>query len=341
MILFRVDANEYIGIGHVMRCLSVARAFVDKGEKILFLTADHRGDSLIKQQGFETVCLDSVYSDMEGENVRQFVIDSRPDLLLIDSYYITERYLNSLRDLVHIVYFDDLNTKCWDIDYLINYNIYADVLDYSWYNLKNTVLLLNPQYVPLRNEFCKCPKHMNKEVSDILVSSGGADPEYITERIMACICHEKMEMVFHFVVGALNPRLDIIRALAEGKDNIVLHINERHMSELMRKCDIAISAAGTTLYELCATGTPTIMYTLADNQLAAAEQFEKQKIMLSAGDCRSDEYFMKRIENQLDKMVGDKKLREGLSTKMQNLVDGEGAKRIAEVLLEHLMLLKR
>lgn len=71
----------------------------------------------------------------------------------------------------------------------------------------------------------------------------------------------------------------------------------------MQKCDIAISAAGSTLYELCATGIPAITYTLADNQLIAAEQFDKQGIMLSAGDCRDDEGFIVRLEKLLDKLT--------------------------------------
>ena len=99
----------------------------------------------------------------------------------------------------------------------------------------------------------------------------------------------------------MNPRIDIIRGKILG--NAVLHINEHNMSALMQKCDIAISAAGSTLYELCATGIPAITYTLADNQLIAAEQFDKQGIMLSAGDCRDDEGFIVRLEKLLDKLT--------------------------------------
>jgi len=332
LILIRADANEYIGTGHVMRCLSVAHAFADKGRKALFVTADHRGDKLIKQQGFDTVCLDSDWKNIENEKVDKIVKEYKPDLLLVDSYYTTKAYFDRLSQIVRIAYFDDLNTNCWSVDYLINYNIFADSYDYSPYYATRTKLLLNPQYAPLRNEFKNCPNHKVVAVSDILVSAGGADPECITEKIMSCICPEMEGIRFHFVVGALNPGLEKIKKLAEKKENVLLHINEKHMSDLMKSCDIAISAAGTTLYELCATGIPTIIYTLADNQLVAAEQFSKQGIMLSAGDCRRDGEFIDRMETQLRSMVEDLGLRKELSSKMQALVDGEGANRIAEAL---------
>lgn len=316
-----------------MRCLSVACAFVDKGEKVLFVTADHRGDQLINQQGFDTICLDSEWTDMESESVDNVVREYKPNLVLFDSYYVTKHYLDSLRNIVRTAYFDDLNMKRWNVDYLINYNIFAEVFDYTRYSGTTTKLLLTPRYAPLREEFQNCPKHKIATVSDIMVSAGGADPEHITERIMSGICPEMREIKFHFIVGALNPRLNDIMTLAEGKENIVLHINEQHMSDLMKNCDVAISAAGTTLYELCATGIPTITYTLADNQLVAAEQFDKQEIMLSAGDCCGDDGFVDRVKMNLEKLTGDIELRRRLSEKMQQLVDGNGAERIVEALL--------
>ena len=321
MILIRADANEHIGTGHVMRCLSIAHAFAKRGGKVAFVTADHSGDTLIAQHG------------LESENLDRAVAEYKPDLLLLDSYYVTERYVNSLKDIVKIAYIDDLNKQCWNVDFLINYNIFADVFDYSEYKNTATKLLLNPQYAPLRDEFRDCSKHEIKMVSDILVSAGGADPESIIEKLIQDVCPIYPGLAFHFILGALNPRLKEIKTLAEERNNAVLHINEKHMSDLMKYCDIAISAAGTTLYELCATGIPTITYILADNQLVAAEQFDSQQIMLSAGDCRGDGGFTERVELLLKQLIGDKRLRTELSIRMQKLVDGNGSDRLVDALL--------
>ena len=331
MIFIRTDANEHIGIGHVMRCNSIARAFIKKGEKVTFITADHKGDALIID--FPVICLDSTWNRMDSEidKMIELINHEKPKFLLIDSYSITKKYFKEITTMVPTAYMDDMNANRWDVDYIINYNIFANTLDYSWYEKTRTKLLLSPQFTPLREEFRDSPEFEIKLVKHILVSAGGADPEKVTERILESICPKYPDAVFHFIVGALNPRIDIIHSLAGN--NVVLHLNEHNMSGLMQNCDIAISAAGTTLYELCAIGIPTITFTLADNQLIAAEQFDKQGIMLCAGDCRNDEGFIGRIEELLDELRNDDALRKKLSEKMRKQIDGLGADRIVDELL--------
>ncbi len=151
MIFIRSDANERIGTGHVMRCLSIAQAFLNKGEEVLFITADHFGEGLINSKGFGSVCLESEWTQIEGElnKLEELIHKHNPSLMLIDSYYVTEEYFQKLSRFVRTAYIDDLNTACWDVDFLINYNIFANVYNYSWYETTRTKLLLNPIYAPL------------------------------------------------------------------------------------------------------------------------------------------------------------------------------------------------
>lgn len=149
---------------------------------------------------------------------------------------------------------------------------------------------------------------------------------------MERVCSEMPHINFHFVVGALNPRIDSIKQLET--ENIILHINETNISKLMTKCDLAVSAAGTTLYELCACGIPTITFTLADNQLIAASEFEKQEVMINSGDSRDNPIFPERVTACLKELAEDMHKRREYSEKMQNLVDGHGAETIARRLLK-------
>ncbi len=336
MILFRADANKEIGTGHVMRCLSIAKGFNAKGEKVLFITADHNGDELIKQNGFQSLCLESNWKAMDDEIdiIKYHLSQMHPSILVVDSYFVTQKYFSEISNVVKVVYIDDFNKEMWNVDTLINYNIYSQSLDYSIYNDTRTELILSPKYAPLRDEFKSYPPHNIKKVTDVMVSAGGSDPQKITERLMNNVCDNYPDIDFHFIVGALNPRLDTIKNISQNKANIVLHINEKNMSALMNKCDIAISAAGTTLYELCACGIPTITYTLADNQLMAAEQFSNKEIMLSVGDCRNDDSFISRVEKALCNLVEDMELRKTMSNRMHSLVDGNGVERIIEKLLK-------
>lgn len=335
MIFIRADANEIIGTGHVMRCISIANGFRDAGDEALFITADHRGDELIRNAGFRSWCLESQWDNMQSEipKIEELLESEAPNYLLVDSYYVTEDYLKRVSSHTKTVYMDDMNAQVWDVDYLVNYNIYADILDYSAYKGVKTKLLLGPQYAPLRKEFQSLYNpSSNRNVRNILVSVGGADPEGLSLKIARNICPDYLDMQFHFVVGALNPRISDLRNVE--KDNIVLHINEKNMAKLMQECDIAISAAGTTLYELCASGIPTITYTLADNQLIAAEEFGKRGIMMNAGDCRSNIGFMTSLKHCLDDIIHDRERQEIMSKKMTDLVDGNGVMNIIKVLLE-------
>lgn len=326
MILIRADANEKIGTGHLMRCLSIACAFSDKGENVKFLTSDHRGDNLIQSKGFDSICLDSIWTEMDNEGAEVVANNYRPDLFLVDSYYVTEPYLQSLSSVTRLAYIDDMNSDYWDVDFLINYNIFGTVMDHSKYRDSRTVLILGPRYAPLRDEFKIVHNHQIKPVTDVLISAGGADPEGITEKLMTGVCPVLRDIRFHFIIGSLNPRLDKIKSLASS--NTILHINEQNMSSLMQSCDIAISAAGFTLYELCACGTPTIMYSLADNQLVAVKEFEKQGLMIDAGDCRNNEGFMQTIGDKLKYLIDNPEKRLQLSIRMQDLVDGSGCERL-------------
>lgn len=318
-----------------MRCLSIARAFSEQGDDVLFVTADHRGDELIRSANFKSTCLDGEWTLMESEipRIEALIDEYEPYLVLVDSYFVTEKYLHNINKMVPVAYIDDINESCWDVKYLINYNIFGKTIGYSRYDDCDTELILGPKYAPLRDEFVNMPHHIVRQcVSDILVSAGGADPERITERVIHDVCPKFPDSRFHFTVGVLNPRIEAIKRLERG--NVILHINEQHMARLMRSCDISISAAGSTLYELCAAGVPTITYILADNQRMAAEQFEVQGIMLNAGDCRNDVHFLSRLNVMLARLINDIELRMLQTKRMQSLVDGFGARRIVEAMRE-------
>ena len=112
--------------------------------------------------------------------------------------------------------------------------------------------------------------------------------------------------------------------------NIHFLINIPDMDRYMKLCDIAITAGGTTTYELFASGVPSVMYTLADNQLEIAKTVSELGIVPYAGDIRED------MELCIDNILKHTKiysecydLRKDTSLKMQSYIDGKGAGRIA------------
>ena len=111
MILIRADANEKIGLGHVMRCLSIAHALKEKGETVKMICADDSAEEIIRQHGLELICLQTDYSDMESELEALIPITDEAAVILIDSYYVTASYFEQLRRHIRIAYIDDLNEQ--------------------------------------------------------------------------------------------------------------------------------------------------------------------------------------------------------------------------------------
>lgn len=339
-IVFRANAGPSIGSGHIMRCLSLAAAFQERGYECVFLCSGSELESKIKAArcNFFKVPGAEEVLDPELPTLVPLLQELRPDLLIVDSYQVTSAYLSALRQLCPVAYLDDLAAFAYPCDFLINYNLYA--LDWTkrytdLYAGHTPQLILGPSYAPLRKEFQGLsPRTIRPTIQDVLVSTGGADPEGIAVRLLETLPAYKQwqHTCFHFMVGALHPDLPRLQALAAAQSNVQLHINVQKVSDLMLSCDAAIAAAGSTLYELCACGTPTVTYTLADNQLPGAAAFAAHGLMGNAGDCRQNTEFIPRLLEKLAALSLASK-RVDMSATMRKIVDGKGAIRLTTTLL--------
>ena len=340
MILFRADGNPVIGTGHIMRCLSIADAFRASGEEAVFAAADDSMKGLIEKKGFRCCVLGTDYRDMPSdlEPTLELVCKLGARLLIADSYFVTADYLRALKSKVKLTYIDDLAAFAYPVDVLINYNVYADKQTYEKLYAESGEsvprLLLGAGYVPLRAEFRNVPKkEIKKKCTDILISTGGADPVHLALRMAEYISAECRNdgLRYHLLIGAMNRDKSEIARIASGSKNIVLHHNVSNMPELISSCDIAVSAAGSTLYEICACGVPLITYVLADNQLQGAKAFEKLGIAAFCGDARKED-IISRIFGETDRLRSDLHARKQNNYKMQKAIDSCGSQRLADAL---------
>lgn len=335
MVLIRVDGNHQIGTGHIMRCLSLADALQEQGGEITFITAESYFQRLIQTRGYPCTVLGTAYDRMEEElSIFLPIIErERPELVILDSYFVTPQYMEAVKRTVPLLYTDDLNLFDYPVDIVVNYNIYGPDVPYP----QNKMYLLGPQYAPLRKEFQGVSQRNTKDrVENVLVSTGGTDPyhvalhcaEYLREHL------PRENMIFHLVLGAMNQDAAELERIAEELPFIRLHRQITNMCSLMLQCDAAISAAGTTLYELCACGLPTVTYILADNQIQGAQMFQKAGLMPCAGDIREDACFLERLFELLNSLADDFAQRQRIAEQMQGAVDGRGAARLAEAVLK-------
>lgn len=379
MVVIRADANSKIGMGHVMRCLSIADALLKRGEEVLFVTADDTPVPLLTKKGIPYRVLHTDYADMEAELpelwevLRELpqgaespdaALAQRNTSILVDSYYVTEKYLAALKKRITTIYMDDIYAFSYPVDMLINYNIYGEEMGYEKdAAFADTKLLLGTEYVPLREEFsagagyAQSWKELSAETENvtpaedrlhqtaeqgrtadggILITTGGSDSFNLAgQLLMEAMKYDALkEKEYHVVSGSLNPHIGELQALAQKHENIHIHCNVTNMAELMAESEVALSAGGSTLYELCAVGVPVIAFSFAENQERLVQTFVKRGIAQYGGNYRTDGN--KMIQNTiagLETLLEDKNLRSEYRKKARTLVDGKGAERIAEALL--------
>ena len=334
MICIRVDGNPKIGSGHVMRCITIAEELKKQNYPFIFLLADHESEKLIREKHFAYEIMNTDYQNMDAEleKVEFFLNKYDVKLMLIDSYKVTHNYLEQLQIFVKLAYIDDMFLVDHAIDMLVNYNIYASKEKYN----KIQKQLLGTRYTPLRKEFQNIQYDVRETVRNILITTGGGDQYNLAEKIVKKLVeiNDNMDCQFHIVAGSFHQNIDALLELEKNQTNIKIHRDVKNMSELMQSCDVAISAGGTTMFELCAVGIPIICFSFVDNQERAQQHFIKEEVALNGGNYLIEKHeIVNRIFEQVVFLKNNYDLRIKMSQKAKHLVDGFGASRIAEELV--------
>lgn len=330
-IYIRADMNEIIATGHIMRCLAIADAAKEMGKDTVFITADEKPVEMLRGRGYEPVILHTKWNDMESELASLIPLIQKESItkILVDSYQVTKEYLAKLEEYTEVFYLDDLDTFEYPVSNVICYANYYKQLSYVNYKGK-TNFYLGTSYMPIRKDFQNCePKEIKDNIENIMILSGGSDNYHMIENITK-LFKDDNNLQVNIICGAFYPDFEGLKQKFAGYENLHFYQNIRNLDEYMEKADLAISAGGTTLYELSAKGTPTISYAFADNQLRNVEQFDADGLIPYAGDVRTDDVYGNIYK--LYEKCKKSSVRQQYSKKMQTVIDGQGASRIASLL---------
>ena len=407
MFLIRADGNAKIGAGHLMRCLTIVsemEAVLGGQEEILFLCADEDSAELVKSKGFRARVLYSDYRDMEGElNAWERILaeekilpesgcfsevsgmgelpcalccTEKPvqNVILVDSYYVTNTYLMALRKYGRVYLLDDMQREQFPVDGVMNYNAFASKEIYAkLYEGTDTACFVGSDYVPVRSQFLNQEYGIRDRVEDILITTGGGDVENIAGKIVSAllmeyvvlhdlpefyeprmseecdserhrnVMHEKAQAMidnssvvphFHIVTGRYSPNFEALQSMAKQHENIHIYRDVQDMAALMRRCDLAITAGGTTIYELAAIGVPFICFSYAENQEALTEYIGEKQIAGYAGAYHKNSAgALAQIKRLVEEFSCSIEKRKQCFGRERTMIDGRGAKRLAEVLL--------
>lgn len=337
MIYFRADINETIATGHIMRCLSIADAVREAGEESCFIVADENACSLLKERGYEFRVLHSDWRNLDKEidKMAELITKEGIEVLLVDSYMAGHNYLDSLNKLCNVVYIDDLYKEAYPVSAVINYDACEEKEVYlNRYSHLNTDVYYGYEYVPLRKEYSglKHAQFNNPREQNILILSGGSDPEHFIKTILRKIDISEYKKVFAVCGRYSEDYVELLKTYMDSERVEVLQ-NISNLWEYMIKADLCISAAGNTAYELMAAGTPTILYTMSKEQEPAAKTLSKNARIYYAGSLKEAGVYEK-IKTGLKDLMKEKTVLQQESERLRAIIDGNGSNRIARLLMD-------
>ena len=357
--IFRTDASLQIGTGHVMRCLTLAKALRDRAAKCTFICREHEGNLMekIQQEGFEFIALTKstelhvtddaneqvlVHAKWLGVSWQSDALQTiealgaeRVDWLVVDHYALDKRWEEMLRPHAKkIMVIDDLADQGHDCDLLLDQNLVTNFeTRYQHLLPEHCATLLGPQYALLQSEYAELHPRTplrTGPVKRILVFFGGSDLHNISGRTVSAFLKLKRDDIkLDVVVSSYSPHAAAIQELTQLHANIIVHDALPSLAPLMLQADLAIGASGATSWERCCLGLPSMVISLAENQKPIAAELHQRGLVRWLGhyDAVTDDVLVEALQAAID----DKAL-ESWSRACIAVTDGGGTQRVASVL---------
>ena len=352
-ILFRVDASLQIGNGHVMRCLTLADALRQEGASCTFVCREHEGNllALIQHKGHNTLALpnSSANISLSATPARQEYLTwlgtiaqedawqtitalqalalDRPAWLIVDHYALDSEWESALRPYCQkIMVIDDLADRRHDCDLLLDQTFGRDERDYQPLVPEHCTILTGSCYALLRSEFAEwreysLQRRQELQLKQLLITLGGVDKDNVTGKVLAALNDSDLPSDCHItiVMGKHAPWLDAVTTQAKQLPwSTEVKVDVSNMAELMANSDLCIGAAGSTTWERCCLGLPTIQFTIAINQEKIAEQLQSINVIV----------WLRKIAQLKDHIIFAHKHQKKLALGCATVCDGQGISRV-------------
>jgi UDP-2,4-diacetamido-2,4,6-trideoxy-beta-L-altropyranose hydrolase len=364
-IMFRVDSSLEIGTGHVMRCLTLANFLASKDFHSVFVSRDlpanisnkitHAGHELrilprptspneVPQGTLAHAAWLMTSQEKDLAQTLQACQDISPNWVIVDHYAIDRTWEDGVQQAypnAKILIIDDLADRKHRAHILLDQNLGRRPQDYSDLVPEECKLLLGPQYAILRSEFAEyraqsLSRRKNiKNISSILINMGGGDKLNTSEKILRvikeCNLHPKTNITV--ILGPQFQNKESIILCAENmtyKTDILFDV--ANMAETLSNADLAIGAAGSSCWERCTLGLPSMLLVLADNQTDIAQNLGKLKCAISLGNINENSW-KKLLQETLSKITIEDIQKIG--TNSEKICSGDGVSKLRLEMLQY------
>ncbi len=349
-VVFRVDASVQIGTGHVYRCLVLARELRKRGVDCHFLHRLLQGNmaARIRSEGFPVTELTPPKRKTCGTNgyeawlgVPQFedaqetlphLEKLAPDWVILDHYSIGAEWEQIVKQCTRwLGVIDDLANRSHDCDLLVDQNYFRE-LARRYRNLvpSHCQTLLGPFYALINPAYGKT-RRTRKDIARIFIFYGGVDATSEITRALRILSKESFRHIPVDIVAGIHQQTPrSLEVLVSAHPNARLLPVQKDLLELMTQADLALGAGGVTMWERCANGLPTIVTTVAENQIPSTRELARYGSIVYAGHAPniSDQDF----ENVLKSLFSSPSQVMELSNMAQLVTDGLGVMRVAEAM---------
>lgn len=336
-VVIRADVSPWIGTGHLRRCAALGKRLREAGAQVHFLARARDFEwQAIASPGADA-CVDLDWNATGAADVQQVVEyagETGADRVILDHGGADEAYQLVLRDAgLRWMQFDGGASMPLWADWVVSMSPAADASAYRPLQRRaQTRLLLGPRYAIVREEFLQPQvREAPPAARRLLFTFGGAD-----DRGACLACLEALRELSAFEIsilsGRFNPQASAIRAWLQAHPAVHarLLLDEIDVARRMSEAHIAITAAGTTTFELALLGLPALLIQIADNQRGNAVAWDLLGVAVNLGPLAAlDPGTLRR---ELISLAGDAVRRERMARLGREAVDGRGADRLVQEL---------
>jgi UDP-2,4-diacetamido-2,4,6-trideoxy-beta-L-altropyranose hydrolase len=315
------EGSNALGMGHVYRSLNLADALSTWAD-VHFLT---KGDDVATAKMSKRYPIVRVLNQQAEYSVLEKTHNAT---IIVDRLNTEATYMRRLKDICEfLVSFDNCGEGVYETDLAFNV-LYHCPLKPG----KNTTFYTDPCYAIINPRFSIVNKRENREAPIVLVTLGGADTLGLTPNVIKTL--DSMPEIFEMtaVIGpAFNHHKELEETIKGCRKRVDVRHNVVNMWEVMADSDIAVSAGGNTLFELAATGTPTIVLCEELFEVETADRLEANGTCVNLGYAKR--YDHTKLIRFVRELLEDGERRKLMGKAGRKLVDGRGAERVSGIIM--------
>lgn len=338
-VLLRADASNSQGTGHVMRCLTLSEGLRRRGHEVILVT-NHSGvswlESEIRSSGLTTFYAPQHSLDSEA------IDEHRADVVVIDSYEFQADRVPALRNHSLVMAIVDGSIRGIEADLYLDHNLGAE--HNQWPSHVEPKMLAGSQYALIRDAIIEkrrdAPWQIQDEAPKVLAFMGGSDPGGTIVEVSRAFIHNGARLEVTLIVG--QSWLGEVTEMFADMPSVTVIEPTTELPSLLADANVVVAAAGSSAWELCTLGIPSLLIATADNQLQSFERLTADGLVLGLNLLRAEHgEVVREVENGVNALTASEQLRHELSLRCTAVFDGEGKQRVVLAMEDLVTRMKR